>query len=201
MLVENLTRNLSAGKQTDLIPMGFSKAFDKVNHSKLLWKLHQYGIRGNALNWIRAFLCNRSQTVVLDGEESGSAPETSGVLKGSILGPSFSLSISMICLTNWLLKYVLFADDTAVYLTIGGKEDSNMLQQDLDRLSVWESRWDMDFNPSQCQVVQVTTSRKTSNFSYTLHGHVLELVSCTRDFGVDIPNGLSWSSHIDRITP
>ena len=90
MLVENLTRNLSAGKQTDLMLMDFSKAFDKVNHSKLLWKLHQYGIRGNALNWIRAFLCNRSQTVVLDGEESGSALETSGLPQGSVLGQSFS---------------------------------------------------------------------------------------------------------------
>ena len=109
----------------------------------------------------------------------------------------------MTCLTNWLLKYDLFADDTAVYLTIGGKDDSNMLQQDLGRLSVWVQgvRWDMEFNPSKCQVVQVTTSRKPSNFSYIPHGHVLELVSCARYFGVDISNGLSWSFHIDRITP
>ena len=37
----------------------------------------------------------------------------------------------------------LFADDTAVYLTIGGAEDGKVLQTDLDRLSVWEDRWDM----------------------------------------------------------
>ena len=66
MLVEDLARSVSQGKQTDLILLDFSKAFDKVNHAKLLWKLHQYGIRGNALAWIRAFLGNRSQTVVLD---------------------------------------------------------------------------------------------------------------------------------------
>ena len=41
----------------------------------------------------------------------------------------------------------LFADDTAVYLTIGGAEDGKVLQTDLDRLSVWEDRWDMEFNP------------------------------------------------------
>ena len=75
-----------------------------------------------------------------------------------------------------------------------------MLQQDLDRLSVWESRWDMEFNPSKCRVVQVTTSRKASNSSYILHGHVLEVVSCVGYLGVDISNGLSWNSHIDRIT-
>ena len=81
-----------------------------------------------------------------------------------------------------------------------GEDDSNMLQQDLDRLSVWESRWGMEFNPSKCQVVQVSTSRKASNFSYILHGHFLEVVSCARHLGVDISSGLSWNSHIDRIT-
>ena len=80
MLVEDLARNVSKGKQTDLILLDFSKAFDKVNHSKLLWKLHQYGIRGNALAWIRAFLGNWSQTVVIDGEESESVPVTVGSL-------------------------------------------------------------------------------------------------------------------------
>ena len=69
-LVEDLARNASAWKQTDLVLLDISKAFDKVNHSRLLWKLHQYGVRCSSLRWIHAFLSNRSQTVVLDGEES-----------------------------------------------------------------------------------------------------------------------------------
>ena len=200
MLVEDLARNLSDGKQTDLILLDFSKAFDKVNHSKLLWKLREYRIRDTALNWIRAFLGNRSQTVVLDGEKSGSVPVTSGVPQGSVLGPILFLIYINDLPDELASKVRLFADDTADYLTIGGEDDSNMLQQDLDRLSVWESRWDMEFNPSKCQVVEVTTSRKASNSSYILHGHVLEVVSCARYLGVDISNGLSWNSHIDRIT-
>ena len=72
MLPEDLARKASTGKQTDLILLDFSKAFDKVNHSKLILKLHKYGIRGNVLGWVRAFLGDRSQSVVVEGEESGS---------------------------------------------------------------------------------------------------------------------------------
>ena len=115
MLFEDLTSYPSAGKQTDLILLDFSKAFDKVNHSKLLWKLHQYGIRGNVLNWIHAFLSNRLQTVVLDGEKSGSVPVTSSVTKSSVLGPILFL-IYINDLPDELASIVrLFADDMAVY--------------------------------------------------------------------------------------
>ena len=73
-------------------------------------------------------------------------------------------------------------------------------QKDLDKLSMWESQWDMEFNPSKCQVVRVTTSRKATNSVYTLHDQILEVVTSARYLGVDIFGGLSWNSHIDRIT-
>ena len=87
MVIEDFARNASVGKQTDIILLDFSKAFDKVNHSKLLWKLHGYGILGHVFEWIRAFLGSRSQRVVIDGEESESISVNSGVPQGSVLGP------------------------------------------------------------------------------------------------------------------
>ena len=81
----------------------------------------------------------------------------------------------------------LFADDTAVYLTVGGSEDQTVPQTDLDRLSVWESQSDMEFNPSKCQVVRVTTAKKVINTVYTLHGQILEVVASTRYLGLISP--------------
>ena len=145
-----------------MILLDFSKAFDKVSHSKLLWKLHQYGIRGNALNWIHAFLGNRlqSQLVVLEGKESDLVPVTSGVPQGSVLGPILFLIYINDIPDQIVSQVCLFADDTAVYLTMEGGDSHRVLQHDLDSLSICESQWDMEFNPSKCQVVRVTSYRR-----------------------------------------
>ena len=202
MLIEGLARTASAGKQTDIILLDFSKAFDKVNHSKLLWKLHQYGIRGHVLSWIQAFLGSRSQRVVIDREESESVPVTSGVPQGSVLGP-----ILFLVYINYLPEEVcsqvrLFADDTALYLTMEGKDDSKALQNDLDILLTWETKWDMEFNPSKCQVEHVTDSKskRPIKTDYILHGQVLESVTCAKYLGVDISSDLTLNSHVDLIT-
>ena len=84
-----------------------------------------------------------------------------------------------------------------MYLTIGGAEFGTVLQNDLDILSMWE---DMEFSPSKCQVVRVTTARNFINTVYTLQGQVLKVVTSAKYLGVDISSGLSWNSHIDRIT-
>ena len=55
MLIDELSKTMQMGKQTDLILLDFSKAFDKVAHEKLIQKLHHYGIRGDTLKWIKAF--------------------------------------------------------------------------------------------------------------------------------------------------
>ena len=63
----------------------------------------------------------------------------------------------------------LFADDTALYLTMKGKDDSKALQNDLDILSTWTARWDMEFNPSKCQVVHVTGSKSKRQLKLTIY--------------------------------
>ena len=55
MLVDELSKYMQMGKQTDLILLDFSKAFDTVTHEKLLQKFHFYGIRGYTLKWIKGF--------------------------------------------------------------------------------------------------------------------------------------------------
>ena len=80
------------------------------------------------------------------------------------------------------------------------EDSSSTLQRDLDLLSMWKTRWDMEFNPSKCQVVHVTGSKRHVKWDYILHGQVLESVTCAKYLGVDISGSLNWNSHIHRIT-
>ena len=68
-MVSNLDRALNRGhRQTDVIIMDFAKAFDKVPHKRLLYKLHYYGIRGSTHKWVASWLSERYQKVVLDDQ-------------------------------------------------------------------------------------------------------------------------------------
>ena len=112
-LVEDLGRKLVEHKQVDIVLLDFSKAFDKVSHSKLLFKLSQHGVKGDTctLNWIRAFLVGRTQAVVLEGESSSEVPVTSGVPQGSVLGPLLFLFYINDLPQNIQSQVRLFADD------------------------------------------------------------------------------------------
>ena len=68
--------------------MTFKKAFDTACHNKLLSKLKSYGICGNLLSWIEAFLCGRSQSVRIGEAISAAVPLISGVPQGSVLEPT-----------------------------------------------------------------------------------------------------------------
>ena len=89
-LLSHLSSILSSaldGNETDCIYIDFAKAFDKVDHCILLKKLEHYGISGKYLAWIRNFLTDRVQNVLVNDHYSYPTPVVSGVPQGSVLGP------------------------------------------------------------------------------------------------------------------
>jgi hypothetical protein len=197
--VQELAHGMSVGQQTDIVIMDFSKAFDKVPHSRLLQKLDHYGIRGNTLNWVRSFLTGRQQRVVVDGESSTYVPVESGVPQGTVLGPTLFLLFINDLPESTLSPVRMFADDCIVYRSISSQADVKTLQADLDHLHSWETDWQMEFNPDKCKVMHITRSRKPFLQDYTLAGTTLECVDTSTYLGVDLSTQLDWDPHINKI--
>ena len=114
IIITFLPLKYDKGEQIDVAILDFSKAFDTVPHKKLLHKLEHYGIRGE-LDWMKSFLTERQQKVVVDGEESYACNVNSGVPQGTVLGP-----LLFLCHINDLQRHVasqirLFADDCLIY--------------------------------------------------------------------------------------
>ena len=138
--------------------------------------------------------------MVLEGSSSDKVPVLSGVPQGSVLGPSLFLFYINDLPEGITSTVRLFADDTIMYLAIKGKKDSKSLQEDLNKLASWETKWDMEFHPDKCQVLSITRKRRPIKSSYILHGKSLAHVDSVKYLGVTISSSLNWNEHISNIT-
>ena len=192
--VNDLVRAPDQKVQTDV---DFSKAFDRVSHSRLLQKLHYYGIWGSMLRWLRALLSNRTQQVMVNGSFSSLCTVTSGVPQGSVLGPALFL-IYINDITAGIKSQIrLFADDCLIYRSIYSPIDHEILQCDLDTLSCWATRWKMLFNVSKCSVLQITLA---FSFDYYIDGSLLSPVTEHRYLGILLHHKMSWHHHTNQLS-
>ena len=153
-ITHNIYRAFDANPSLEVrgVFLDLSKAFDKVWHEGLLYKIKNNGINGNALQLIESFpfLHNRRQRVVLNGQSSSWLSIRAGVRQGSVLGPLFFL-IYINDLPEGLNSEVkLFADDTSLF-SIANCVNTSALTRNSDLLKIqdWAYQWKMSFNPDR----------------------------------------------------
>ena len=138
---------MEENKSADVIYLDFAKAFDKVDHGILLRKLISMEFSHNLINWIREFLLNRKQAVIVNGTRSPYHEAISGVPQGTVLGPVLFL-IYIADIDSELIhsKASSFADDTRPILPLEKMGDYALLQEDLHRVYNWAEQNNMSFN-------------------------------------------------------
>jgi hypothetical protein len=153
-LVHKIHQALDDGKEVRVVFLDVSKAFDRVWHTGLLFKLQKLGVQDPLLSWIKNYLCDRQQRVVIEGQSSEWKPINSGVPQGSFLGPLLFL-IYINDITEGLESIpLLFADDTALLEIVDSPDESAFtLNDDLEKNSNWSQKWLVTMNPSKCEAI------------------------------------------------
>ena len=116
--------------------LDISKAFDKVWHKGLIFKLKSYGVAGSLLKLKENYLTGRQQRVVLNGQTSSWKYILAGVPQGSVLGPLLFL-VYINDLPNGIESTCkIFADDTSLFSKVKDETSSDtQLNNDLNKIS------------------------------------------------------------------
>ncbi|CAB3980290.1 Hypothetical predicted protein, partial [Paramuricea clavata] len=195
-VIDTIGKLLDQGEQIDVVYLGMSKAFDKVNHKKMIDKLRSFGFNGGLLSWFQSYLRHHRQKVTALG--STSTPVTSGVPQGSILGPIlFLLYVNDLPDAISLSTIATFADDTKLFQCILCEADSCLLQEDLTNINNWSSSSDLMFNQSKCKVQTISRKRNPIMASYSMGNMQLDHCFQERDLGVWISSDLSWKKQVE----
>ena len=183
--------------------LDISKAFDKVWHPGLIFKLKQNGINGNLLSSIEHYLSNRKQRVVLNGIESPWESILSGVPQGSVLGPLLFLIYINDLTDNISANIKLFADDSSLFIKVSNVEEAHQtLTNDLNTITTWARLWKMKFNPEIAkQAIEVVFSRKygkTKGVHPPLYFNDIPVARkpFTKHLGIILDEKLSFREHI-----
>ena len=150
---------LDSGEEAVLILLDFSAAFETIRHDILHHRLqHRFGFTGKALQWLKSYVANRSQSVLIRGKSSTSCSMQRGVPQGSVMGPTlyslYSSPLEDLILANGF-RCVIYADDTQLYSILKKDELSTViprLQSCLRDIKNWSLSNDLKVHRNQKQL-------------------------------------------------
>lgn len=201
-IVDNIYNNLDNKRDVCAVFLDITKAFDKVYHKGLLFKLKQLGIEGTLLQWLDSYISQRSQRVVVNGTSSSWKEINAGVPQGSILGPLLFL-VFINDIINDIDSYIyLFADDTSLLNPIIDPIVSfNTINSDLEKLSHWAKKWLVTFNASKTVYMIFSLKNEPPNYPRVIFdGTELKMVQSHTHLGITFSSKMLWHEHVTKIT-
>ena len=181
--------------------LDISKAFDKVWHEGLIFKLKQNGISGKLLQFFESYLHNKKQRVSLNGFYSDYAVIESGVPQGSVLGPLLFLIYINDLQGNIKSSIKFFADDTMLFSVVKDPQlSADDLNHDLEVINQWAVQWKMAFNPDpNKQATEMLFSckkKKVNHPDLVFNGSTVARVMDHKHLGLVFQPNLSFEKHL-----
>jgi hypothetical protein len=202
-ITHSIYQGLDAKQNVCSVFLDISKAFDRVYHKGLIFKLKQLGITGNLLSLLTSYLDNRYHRVVVNGQCSEWKCVKAGVPQGSILGPLLFLIYINDIIDNINSNIYLFADDTSLMrnidqLDIQGSFDS--INDDLQKLHEWSLQWRVDFNAKKSCHLILTKQTNPPDYPTIYMGNTeIRRVNAHKHLGIIFSSDMTWSDHVNSI--
>lgn len=200
--LEQIYDALDEGHFVGAVFIDLTKAFDVVNHSRLVNFLDKLGIRGNCNLLLKSYLTNRTQCVKVNEFLSDELIIKTGVPQGSLLGPLlYLLYIMNIPKNNIISKYNVYADDTNIIAKAKSVKDlENILNQDLNTICNWLDCNELCINAKKTNYLLFKTQKKNyENFTLKIRDTTIERVDNVKYLGITIDENLKWDNHIKNM--
>lgn len=204
LAVNRWTQAKAAHLTTGVVLVDMSKAFDRVQHERLLSVLFSMGIGGTVLQWFGSYLSERLQRVKVSQDLAPEVSCSRGVPQGSVLGPLLFLlyTSDISCILPQRIFHQEFADDILLdYSSKDPGDIANTLSDGVSRLANWLSDIGLLLNEKKTQVMFIPPRGLTPPVDaiVTCRNIPLVTVKTVKYLGLIIDNDLAWTTHVDHL--
>jgi hypothetical protein len=209
-VTNDLYHAMDSGKVTSLITLDISAAFDTIDVSILMERLHRYfGVRGVALEWLRSYLTDRRQYVKINDNASEVSKLQAGVPQGSVLGPIlFSLFLAPLAevIDSFGIMHHQYADDSTLYHSFSSNDqllDLGKVSDCLSEVHNWFLLNGLLVNPSKSDGVLVGTNQQLKKMDVSsgvvMSGTKIQFSDSVKTLGVTLDKHLSFTKHVNNV--
>ena len=189
------TKALDNNKYVKCVFIDFSKAFDTVDHEKLIPKINRLDISPNIKNWIISFLTNRSQIVKINRLYSDKIRINMGIVQGSALGPTlFSIMASDLRPVSEHIELVKYADDMTLLIPEEYEEYFNI---EILNLKSWAKENNLTINFVKTKGMNILRPYMLCRNDLNLED--IEFVSVFKLLGISVDSKINFSVHVSKI--
>lgn len=206
-LTDSIRENVNNDKLSVLVALDLSKAFNSINHVRMIYKLRdKFNFSMSACKLIFSYLIERYQFVAVKDSRSDILSLHCGVPQGSVLGPLlFIMYINDLpeAVNSSFCRSFIFADD--VFLLFSSNRTSSEIFESrinsyLDRVLEWTSLNFLSINSSKTKAIMFgPTNRFFPGLTIFLGDCEIEFVNQYKCLGVLLDSKLSFKSHIDAL--